>query len=123
MSDPTPAQLAQVASWIRAEAIAKSVDEAHVYVVSRVAKLVDAARAVPEPGLAAVPARKELSPIDTLRHVAEWTAQCGEDVLHVALTGERPANPLPQFEPDRDFLLAKMNETVESVYAHVSAAD
>jgi hypothetical protein len=123
VSEPTPEQLAQVEAWIRAEARAKSVDEVQSYVVSRVAKLAGAARAVPEDALAIVPAGQEWAPIETLRHVTEWTAQCGEDVLHVCLTGERPGNPLPQFEPDRESLLAKLNETLESVRAHVTAAD
>ena len=123
MSDPTPEQLAQVEAWIRAEARTKSIDQAQSYVVSRVAKLVDAARAVPESALTTVPDGQEWSPIETLRHVAEWTAQCGEDVLHVSLTGERPGNSPPQFEPDRESLFAKLNDSVESVGAHVSEAD
>ena len=123
MSDPTPEQLASVEAWIRAEALAKSVEEVHSYVVSRIAKLAEAANAVSTTELASVPAGQEWSPIETLRHVAEWTWQCGEDVLHVSLTGERPASPAPEFEPDRDILLSKLNESVESVYAHVSAAD
>lgn len=123
MSDPTPEQLAQVEAWIRAEAQTKSVDEAQSYVVSRMGKLVDAARAFPESALATVPTGHEWSPIETLRHVAEWTAQCGEDILHVCLTGERPGNPPPRFEPDRESLIAELNKSVESVEAHVTAAD
>lgn len=123
MSDPTPEQLAGVATWIRSEASAKTVEEVHEYVVARVAKLADAARSIAETNLGSVPAGQEWSPIETLRHVAEWTWQCGEDVLHVSLTGERPANALPQFETERDLLLTKLTESVESVYAHVSTAD
>ncbi len=123
MTSPTPEQLNRVETWIRSEATSKTVDEVHSYVTTRLAKLSELVRSLPEAELRAVPEGQEWSPLDALTHVAEWTSQCGEDILHVSLTGERPGNPLPALDQDPEALLQALTESLASVYAHVSAAD
>lgn len=122
MSDPTEEQISQLRAWIKQEAASKSVDEIHAYVTERYERLSKTANAIPEDAMAR-PADDEWSPIDALKHLAEWNWQVGEDILHVCLTGERPANSQPTFPPDRTTLLGRNRESLESIYAHVSAAD
>ena len=123
MSEPTPEQLKQVESWIRSEAASKSVEEVQQWIQSRFDRLAETARAVPSDALTMVPEGEDWTPIGTLKHIAEWTAQCGEDVLHTSLTGTRPGNPPPELPEDRDILLGAIAEAVASVWAHVQAAD
>ncbi len=123
MSGPTAEQLSRVGDWIRREAAAKSVDDIHSWVAERQEQLVLSAESIPAAGLQTPAAPGEWSPIDALKHVVEWNWQVGEDVLHVCLTGERPGNAHPDFEPDVESLVVRQREGLESVWAHVSAAD
>jgi hypothetical protein len=123
MSAPTAEQLKQVEAWIRSEAATKPVDQVQEWITTRFGRLAETARAVSDAQLAVVPPGEDWSPIGTLKHVAEWTWQCGEDVLHTSLAGERPGKPAPDFPEDRELLLAKIDEAIASVWAHVQAAD
>ncbi|MEO8538592.1 MAG: DinB family protein [bacterium] len=123
MSEPTTEQLARVGAWIRSEAASKSVDETHSYVLERLDRLYACVADLATGQLTAVSASEGWAPLDALRHVVEWNWQVGEDILHMCLTGERPGNPIPEFPADREALVARQKESIESVYAHVSAAD
>ncbi|MGE3075490.1 MAG: DinB family protein [Dehalococcoidia bacterium] len=121
MSGPDPAEFPKIRAWIQSEA-KKDLSEIKAFVDSQFADLTQAVVAIPSPKLN-VPVDDDWSPIDALKHAVEWNWQVGEDVLHVSLTGERPGNPTPTFEPERDALLARQQESLDSVWAHVSAAD
>ncbi len=121
MSDPTPEQVAKTRPWIQSEA-RKDLSETQAYVLARANELFEAINAIPKPNLSE-PCDGEWSPIDAMKHAVEWNWQAGEDVLHVSLMGTRPANPAPVFEPDREALIARQRESLDSVWEHVSAAD
>lgn len=123
MSGPTPDQLRRVQDWIRSEAAAKSIDDIHAYVSERYDRLSAAVTALPAGTLTITPPGEDWTPIHALKHVVEWNWQVGEDVLHVCLTGERPNNPPPEFPAEREPLLARNRESLDSIFAHVSAAD
>lgn len=123
MTSPTPEQLERVAAWIRSEGAAKSLEDILAWVTERQSRLIAAARGIPAEALTTAPAPGEWSPLEALKHVVEWNWQVGEDVLHTCLTGERPNNPVPEFPADREALIARQEESLASVWAHVSAAD
>ncbi len=123
MSEPTPEQLERVGAWIREEAATRTIDESHQYILERLDRLFDVVGQFQPEDLVKTDPVEGWSPIQTLKHLIEWNWQVGEDVLHVSLTGERPGNPTPEFLADRDQLIARQRESIESVYAHVSAAD
>ena len=123
MPEPTAAELDRVGAWLRAEAASKSLEDIRDYIASRRDRLRDTVLALEPSRLSEPLAPGEWSAIDALKHVVEWTAQNAEDILHACLTGERPGNPPPTFEADRDELLGRLDESLDSVWAHVSAAD
>lgn len=123
MSAPTPEQLARVGDWIRREAAAKSLDDILAWVTERQEHLLASAQSLSPAELQTAPAPDEWSPLEALKHVVEWNWQVGEDILHTCLTGERPGNPVPDFAADADALVARQRESLESVWAHVSAAE
>lgn len=123
MSGPTEEQLAGVGAWIRTRAASNSLDETLAWVTERQDRLIAAVEKLTAGELTSAPAPGEWSPIEAFKHVVEWNWQVGEDILHVCLTGERPGNPLPSFEPDRATLIKRQRESLESLWAHVSAAD
>lgn len=123
MTHPHEREFPEIRAWLQREAAAKSIDEIHGYVTERFDRLAHAAAAIPASRLGERPPGEEWSAIEALKHVVEWNWQCGEDILHVSLSGERPGNPLPDFQPDRDVLLARNSESLASVYSHVTAAD
>lgn len=123
MPEPTPAEVERVGAWLRAEAATRSVEDTRDYVASRRDRLRAAVLAFEPARLPDPLAPGEWSALDALKHVVEWTSQNVEDILHACLTGERPGNPAPTFEPDRDALLQRLDEALESAWAHVSAAD
>ena len=123
MSAPTEEQLARVGAWIRSQAASNNLEETFAWVTERQDRLIAAAESLSSEELFKSPAPGHWSPIEALRHVVEWNCQVGEDVLHVSLTGERPGNPVPSFEPDREALIQRQRDSLDSVWAHVSAAD
>jgi hypothetical protein len=123
VTHPLEAEFPRIRAWIQQEAAARSIDEIRDAIVSRYDTLLETINAIPEAQLAAKPAGEDWGPIDAFKHVVEWNWQVGEDILHVCLTGERPGNPLPQFPADRAELIRRQQESLDSVYAHVSAAE
>lgn len=121
MSGPSPEEFPKIRGWIQTQA-KKDLTDIKAYVESRAAELFQAVAAIPESRLNE-PADEDWSPVAAFKHAVEWNWQVGEDVLHVALMGERPGNPVPEFEPDCAGLTARQRESLESVWEHVSAAD
>lgn len=109
--------------WIRSEAASRTIDGIYEFALEQVNTLIQVAESLAPDQLSAKRTGDDWTVMDAFRHVVEWNCQVGEDVLHVSLTGERPANPPPTLRPDRETLIAKQRESIESVYAHVSAAD
>lgn len=122
MSEARAAEAGRIRAWIIAEA-AKPLEELRDYVEAQRGALAAAAAAFSNDELQSHPGGDAWTPLEALRHVIEWNSQVGEDVLHVALTGERPGNPKPDFQMDRDSLLARHAADLDSVWQHVSAAD
>lgn len=123
MSEPTPEQLARVGEWIRREAAAKLPDEILAWVTERQEQLIASVRVAGDDALRAAGPDGGWSALEAFTHVVEWNWQVGEDILHACLMGERPGNPVPQFEPNVEPLIARQQESLASVWAHVSAAD
>lgn len=122
MTEARASQAAEIRAWIQSEA-EKPIDAIRDYVEGERDALAAAANAFGPADLASHPGGDDWSPLEALRHVVEWNWQVSEDVLHVSLTGERPGNPKPDFDLDREALLAKHAECLESAWQHVSAAD
>jgi len=123
VSHPLEARFGEIASLIRSQAAGRSLEEIRDAVAERYATAFAAVRALPEGALTRPVAVGEWSPLEAMKHLVEWNWQVGEDILHACLTGERPGNPPPTFDIPLEALIAKANESLESVWAHVSAAD
>ena len=123
MSQPDPAQFPGIRAYIQREAGSRSLEGIRDYVASRYDAIFAATRALPPERLASPPSENEWSPLEALKHFVEWNWQAGEDILHASLMGERPNNPAPTFAPDLDGLIARARESLDSIWAHVSAAD
>ena len=123
MSAQPEVDFEQVGAWIRKSAAEKSLDEILASVRSRFDDLYGVLSSVPESGLHTQSGDDEWAPIDAFKHLVEWNWQVGEDILHVSLTGERPGNPPPVFDAALEALTTRSRESLDSVWAHVSAAD
>jgi hypothetical protein len=115
--------VARTRAWIVSQAAGKSLEEVRDSVQARRDALVAAVLSFDDDSLTTPIAPGEWSPLEALKHVVQWNWQAGEDVLHMCLMGERPGNPEPEFEADRHLLVKRLDESLESVWAHVSAAD
>jgi hypothetical protein len=120
---PSQEELDQVGRWIRSEAASRTVDGIYEFALEQVNTLIHVSESFASDQFSAKRTGDDWTVMDAFRHVVEWNCQVGEDVLYVSLTGERPANPPPTLPADRETLIAKQRESIESVYAHVSAAD
>ena len=123
MTHPREDQFESVRAWLQSDAGSRSIDDIHAYVLEKYDAFFDAVRAAPGRPAAAGTDASEWDADQVLKHLAEWNAQVGEDILHVCLTGERPGNPAPVFEGDRESLIQQQQQSLESVYAHVTAAE
>lgn len=113
----------RIRSYLTTQAAERSTEELIGRADEGVRRLLEAARAI-APGLREAAADgEEWSPADALRHVAEWHAKVAADVLHVALTGERPAGNGPALPAEWDGLERLLEETTASLFEHVRAAD
>ena len=123
MSDPTPEQAARIRDWIRTETAGTPLEAIRDSVASRYSDMCEAIGGFTREALTTASPGEEWAPIDALKHLAEWNWLVGEAVLHTSLTGERPNNPLPSFPREIEALQARLTESADSVWAHVSAAD
>ncbi|WP_322796420.1 DinB family protein [Tepidiforma sp.] len=113
----------RIRSYLVTQAAERSIEELIGRVDEGVQRLLEAARAIAPDRREVSAAEGEWSPAEALRHVAEWHARGAADVLHVALTGERPAGEGPQLPADWDGLVRLLEETTTSLFEHVRAAD
>jgi len=123
MTHPAAEQFPAIRTWIQKQAAEQSLEGIRDYVASQYERLLEAIATVSESTLANPLAEGEWSAIEAFKHVVEWNWQVGEDVLHACLMGERPGNPRPSFPAERDALTSRLRESLDSVWAHVSAAD
>lgn len=123
MTHPAADQFPAIRAWIQQQAAEQSLEGIRDYVASQYEQLLEVVCAIPETVLVEPLAPGEWSPIEAFQHVVEWSWQVGEDVLHTCLTGERPGNPPPSFPGEREALASRLRESLDSVWAHVSAAD
>jgi len=123
MTDPRDAEFQRIRTYLQQQAAQKTVAELFERVREGMDDLITAARAIPGALLTTNPAGDEWSPIECLQHAVQSNAHVASDVLHVALSGARSADPEPQFAPDRDALIAAQTASLESLWAHVSEAD
>lgn len=123
MTHPAADQFPAIRAWIQGQAAEQSLEGIRDYVASQYEGLLEAIDVTPGASLAAPAAPGEWSAIEAFQHVVEWNWQVGEDVLHACLMGERPGNPPPSFPADREALTSRLRESLDSVWAHVSAAD
>ncbi len=123
MTERSQDELAGVERWLRDQAASKTLPELFAWVSSKQTDLLSAIRSCSEQALTQSASEGEWSPIQAFKHVVEWNHQVGEDVLNVCLTGERPGNPLPEFEANRDALITRQQDGLTMLWAHVSEAD
>ncbi len=60
---------------------------------------------------------------ECLQHVVGWNARNAQQILYVALSGELPDDGEPPLPASREELLAKQQEVLDSLYAHVREAE
>jgi len=121
MSGPTDDQIQRARAWFTSEAVAKSIAEIEAGIEKDIAALEAAAQSFSNEAFN-LPVGDDWAPVAALKHVVEWNMQVAEDILFVALTGARPNNPPPNLAPDRETLIAKHREAIDSLYAHVREA-
>ncbi len=123
MTHPQAAEFERIRSYLQQQAAEKDVAELFERVKEGMSELIGAARSVPDANLVTNPPGDDWSPMDCLKHAVQSNLQVAQDVLHVALTGERPGEPEPELVADRDALIAAQEASLESLWAHVSEAD
>ena len=123
MTSPDPTAVAEVRAWLKDAAHTRGVEWIRNYVGKQWDKLIPTVSDADAQALTVAPEPGEWSAIEAYHHLVQWQWQVGEDILHACLMGERPGNPFPDFPFERDELSRRARESVESVWAHVSAAD
>ncbi len=113
----------RIRQWLIDQAAALSPEELLGRVAEGVAELRAAATAIPAERFAECPPGEEWSPLACLSHLVEWHIRGGTAVLHVALTGELPADQAPPLPGERDALLRELERAQDSLADHVRAAD
>lgn len=117
------AEAQRILGYLQQQAAEKSIEELIARVREGVDEVHQSAFAVPPERRETVPEHDEWAPGDALRHLVGSNAHVSTQILHVALTGalhegEEPA-PAGTFEE----LVAKHDEAIESLFAHVREAD
>jgi S-formylglutathione hydrolase FrmB len=113
----------RIRGYLQQQAAEKTVEQLIERVEEGVAELMQAAATIDRNQLGQHPEGDEWSPADCIRHIAETNIEVGRQVLHVAWTGGLPTEPAESAPQDFDALLAKMRESLDSLYAHVREAD
>lgn len=113
---------ARIRTHLQDQAGARSVPELVERVREGISDLLTAARAVPEARLDKPLAPGEWSAAECIRHAAGNNIEDARWILHAAWMGYGPADPPGAVPEDRESLLAKMDEAMESLYVHVLEA-
>ncbi|MBA4180649.1 MAG: hypothetical protein C0506_08695 [Anaerolinea sp.] len=122
MTQPQDEQ-ARIRSYLQQQAAQRTIDELIRRVQEGMDELASAARGVPTAALTTIPPGEEWSPMDCLRHAAASNMHVAQQVLFAALEGTLPSNSEPDLPTDREAILAKHAEAIDSLYEHVRAAD
>lgn len=122
MTQPNP-EFDRIRQYLQQQAAQRNILELCDRVQDGVNDLAAAARAVPEAALDVVPAGDEWSPADCLRHAAASNMQVAQQVLYAALEGVLPGGGEPELPAGREAILEQHAAAIESLYAHVQAAD
>jgi hypothetical protein len=117
------AEFERIRGYLQQQAAQRTIEELIERVDEGIADLDAAARGVPATSLTAVPPGDEWSPMDCLRHAAASNLQVAQQVLFAALDGTLPSGPEPDLPADREAILARQREAIDSLYEHVRAAD
>lgn len=112
----------RIRGYLQEQASARSVPELVERVREGVAELLAAARAVPEGQLGEPLGPGEWSAAECIRHAAGHNIENARWILHAAWMGYGPADPPGAVPEEREALLAKMDEAMESLYVHVLEA-
>lgn len=113
----------RILGYLQQQAAEKSIEELITRVREGVDQLHDTARAVDPGRRETVPEGDEWSPADALRHVVASNMHVSEQVLHVALTGALSAGAESAVDGSFEELVARHDEAIESLFAHVREAD
>jgi hypothetical protein len=122
MPDPTPDEIDQITALIHAQAEKLTIPEIQEKVAAAAEGLRVAALAIDEADYDRQPSNDEWTPRFALNHVVSWQLHDARFILYVALTGELPMEEEVILPPDRDGMLAKLNEAFESLYIHLADA-
>ncbi len=120
---PTQAQLDQVRSYIQHQAAEKSIEGLIASVQDGVTSLSAAAKAFDASTFDRAHAEDEWTPLECLSHVVESNILNGQQVLYVALSGELPPSEPLNLPANRDELLTKHTDAMDSLYVHVRDAE
>lgn len=113
---------ARIRAYLQDQARARSVPELVERVREGVAELLATARAVPDSEMGSPLAPGEWSAAECIRHAAGDNIENARWILHAAWMGHGPDDPAGAVPDDREALLAKMDEAMESLYVHVLEA-
>lgn len=116
-------QREQIRSYLRAQAAERTLEEIIERVEQAASEVEAAARAIPSEVFDVAPPGETWTPLGCLTHLAEWNLRSAQQVLFVALTGALPEPSALALSTDRDELLAKQREALDSLYDHVRSAD
>jgi hypothetical protein len=121
MTTPTE-EFARIRGYLQQQAEQKTIDELVVRVQEGLDQLAAAARAIEASRFALVPPGEEWSPAQCLQHAAASNMHVAQQVLYVAHTGELPIEGEPPLPADREQILARQAEAIQSLYEHVREA-
>lgn len=109
-------------AYLKSKAAELSIEEIIAKVEAALEKAHAAAEAVPGHRFVVSPAEGEWSGEECLRHLVEWDVRNAQQILYVALSGELPPEADVQLPADRETLLARHREAIDSLFAHVREA-
>lgn len=123
MADPTEEQIDRVRLYLHAQAASLSIEELKTKVSGTVDELEAVALQFDADHWTATPAGEEWAPRDCFNHIASYNLAIATQVLTACLMGY-----IPEFEPrslegDASAMTTAYREGVDSLYAHVDAAD
>jgi len=118
----TDAEAQRILGYLQQQAAEKSIEELAVRVREGVDELHAAARTIAPENRELAPEGEEWSPDDCLRHLVGSNIHVSGQVLHVALTGAFSPNDEQPVEGTFEDLIARHDEAIESLFAHVREA-
>lgn len=118
----TDAEAQRILGYLQQQAAEKSTEELIARVREGVDEIHQSALAVPAERREMVPDNDEWSPGDALRHLVGSNTHVATQILHVALTGALPEGQEQASDGTFEQLVARHDEAIESLFAHVREA-